>query len=63
MHKVWSNRMNFETKTQLEWLQRERDKVKDRMAIASSEPVLVDQYRAELSSLSERILALDPITA
>jgi len=55
--------MNFETKTQLEWLQRERAKVKDRMAIASSEPVLVDQYRAELSSLSKRILALDPITA
>jgi hypothetical protein len=51
--------MTFETKTQREWLNREREKIKDRMAIAGSVPVLVAHYRSELSALSKRILALD----
>lgn len=55
--------MTFENKTQIEWLHREREKVKDRMAIASRDPVLVKRYRSELSDLSKRILAIDPSQA
>lgn len=54
----------MKNKTQLEWLQRERDKVKDRIAIVGDNcPVTASQYRTELSELSQRILALDPTSA
>jgi hypothetical protein len=45
----------------LEWLRREHAKAKDRLAIAlqSACPALVQQYKVEVSKVSQSILALD----
>ena len=50
-----------EKREQLEWLMREREKLRDRLSIAEEGgcPVTISQYRGELSSLAKRILRLD----
>jgi len=46
-------------RSKLEWCQREREKLKDRIAI-TTDPVMLAYYRKELSAISKQVLAIEP---
>ena len=59
MCNMWSNGMTETKRTKLEWCEREREKLKARIA-ATNDPTLLAHYRAELGAMSQLILASSP---